>query len=554
MSYVDRELLDVIDDKVFVIRVAQESLFIYDFLNRAAITGTDLTKNVLGKSIKEVYPQDFYEFLYKKYRKVVTTREKVTYEDSYLSPSGDRHYSKTTLSPLFDDNERITKIVAVVKDITKEKQHETEIKKVLAELNTSKKSYQSLYQHDPDAIFTFDLEGRITNGNLAVENVTGYTPIELIGATINSIVVKDDVHLIKKLLMQAVTGVTEYSRFRILSKKGQKIDVSFKVTPIIVDNEIIGIYGIFRDVTDALKSRRQLKESEERFRIIAENAHDLITLLDSHGNILYASPSYKHILGFDQNAYIGKSFLYHVHPDDEMLLKQEILHSLRNAEAFNIELRQFNHKGIPIWCEASGTPVFDDQNNLKYMVVLTRDIQLRKQYNDKLEQLALHDYLTGLPNRLLFNRKIKQALDDFQIKQDGLAVIMMDIDKFKNINDELGHDIGDEVIKEFAKRVSQAIRKKDMVARLGGDEFIALLPSIGSSENAVKIADNIKQIMQMPWNIKGYELKVTTSMGIAMAPSEDATKYLLLKTADKAMYEAKEDGRNTYKIWDDSII
>jgi diguanylate cyclase (GGDEF)-like protein len=236
-----------------------------------------------------------------------------------------------------------------------------------------------------------------------------------------------------------------------------------------------------------------------------------------------------------------------------MLLRQEILHSLRNAEPFNIELRQYNYDGNPVWCEASGTPVFDNQNNLKYMVVLTRDIQLRKQYNVKLEQLALHDYLTGLPNRPLFNREIKHALHDFQVKQDGLAVIMMDIDKFKSINDKLGHDIGDEVIKEFAKRVSKTIRKNDMVARLGGDEFIVLLPSIRSSENAIKIAENIKQTMQEPWNIKGYELQVTTSMGIALAPPEGATKYILLKTADQAMYEAKKDGRNTYKIWDDSL-
>ncbi|MGY0691283.1 PAS domain S-box protein [Virgibacillus sp. FSP13] len=547
-STFDRILMDGISDMVFVVRVERDPIFIYDFLNRAAMDETGLSQNAVGRSIRDVYKEETGNFLFEQYKKVITTGETVTYEDSYVSSKDERSYSKTTLTPLFDEQNQCKQIVAVVKDISKEKNARLEMEETWDKLQESNKRYQSLFHHNSDAIILFDLNGRIVDGNIAVESVTGYEPLELVGTTLNSLVVKEDANLLKRLFKQAITGTTKNSRLEIHNKSGQRIELSLKVTPLIIDEQVTGIYGILRDISDVARLIKKLEESEERFRIIAEHAQDLITLLDDRGKIMYVSPSYKNILGFNHPEYVGKFFLHNVHPDDRMTMDKVVIQSIKNEESFTVQFKQYNHKEEPIWCEAHGTPVFDNQGTFKHMVVLTRNISLQKEYERQLEHFALHDPLTGLPNRRLFKECLANSLKEYTEKQNGLAVIMMDIDHFKSINDEMGHDIGDEVIEEFGKRVRETIRDCDIVARLGGDEFVILLPGIGSAENAVTIAKNIQQAMQRPWNLHGNSLKVTTSMGIAMAPAQDATAFSMLKNADIALYEAKNAGRNSYQL------
>lgn len=421
----DRILMDGISDLVFVVKVNADSEFIYEFLNRAAMEGTGLTPNILGKSFQEVFPEESAAILIEQYNKVVAAKECVVYKDYYISPNGEKCYSETKLTPLFDSLKNCKFIVAVVKNISKERWN--------------------------------DLE------------------------------------------------------------KIEKLTIKYE-------------------------------ESEELFRTIAEHAHDLITFLDHKGKIIYVSPSYKEILGHNPSEYLGKFFLHNVHPDDKTRVGEEFIQSIKNGVPITVQFKQLNFKNEAVWSEAHGTPIFDNQKKFKHMVVLTRDITLQKEYESKLKYFAFHDPLTCLPNRRLFKEQLIKALKDLQEKHDGLAVIMMDIDHFKSINDQFGHDIGDMVIVEFGKRMSEVIRECDIVARLGGDEFVILLPGIGTIENAVIIADKIKNSMQQPWNIEGNLLEVTISMGIAMAPTHCIDSYALLKTADIALYDAKLAGRNTYKF------
>lgn len=540
-------LMDGISDMVFVMHVEGDSEFIYDFVNRAALDGVGMTHQDLGKSIQEVCSPEYAAFLKEQYQKVIITRDSVTFEDTYMASDHD-HYSETTLTPLFDDDNRFTQIVAVVKDITAERRAEIQMNKVLNHLEESKKRYQSLFHHNSDAVMSLDLKGRITNGNVMVEHVTGYTPVELIGSKLNRLVVDEDANLIKRLFMEAVAGTTEKSRLAIQNKAGGRVELSLKVTPLIIDEEVIGIYVILKDITDIIKAHHKLEESEERFRIIAENANDLISLINHKGEIIYASPSYKDILGFDNKEYEGKLFLYNIHPDDRNHLEKKIIRSIKDGQPFTATYKQFNHENVPVWSQTHGTPVYDNQNNFKHMVIVTRDISLQKEYEAKLEHFALHDSLTGLPNRRLFKERLGEALEAMQTNRSSLAVILMDVDHFKNINDEMGHDIGDGVIEEFGKRVNRTLRHNDMVARLGGDEFVIFLPEIESADEAVRVAKKIQNAMAEPWNIYGKSLHVTTSMGIAMAPSEGASTFSMLKNADIALYEAKDSGRNSYKL------
>lgn len=545
----DQVLMDGIQDMVFIMRVGENSIFYYDFLNRAAMERTGLTQDVLGKSIRDVNPQKTANFLYEQYNKVVTSGESIIYEDSYNSSKGGKYYSQTKLTPLFDETKKCSHIVALVQDITDKKRADLKAEEYWDKLNESRQRYQSLFYYNTDAILLLDLQGRIIDGNDAVENVTGFTPNNLIHSYFISLIIPTDVDVTKKYFQQALGGNAVNDQIAIHKKTGERIELMMNFTPIIINKEVVGIYSILKDVTEFVTVTKKLMENEQKFRIITEYAQDLITLLDDKGKIIYVSPSYKEILGFSHIEYVEKLFFHNVYPDDINSLEKVLSQSMGTNQPFTLQLRQRHKTKGWIWTELHGTPVFDDQNRFLYMVVLTRDITLRKEYELKLKYFAYHDSLTELPNRRLFKENLIHALGNFQEKEDGLAIIMMDIDYFKSINDQMGHDVGDMVIAEFGKRVRENIRENDTVARLGGDEFAILLPSIESVDNACAIAERIQTAMQAPWLIENSALKVTTSMGIAMAPFQGAaTVYSMLKRADQALYDAKESGRNTYKI------
>ena len=465
---------------------------------------------------------------------------------------GKNFYSETTLTPIFNDLHECEYIVAVVKDITNEKNALLDGQETLSKLFESNERYHSLFSHNTDGILLFNLNGTIVNGNIAIENITGYKPFELVGKAFNLFVLEKSHYQVNNLLTKAIAGVTESYRLVIQHKSKKQVDISIKVVPLILNDEVRGIYGIIRDITEAIESTKKLIKSEKRFQIIAENINDLITVIDHNGYIQYVSPSYEKSLGYDKDEFIGKRFLHNVCIDDRVILNKKLTYSIQNSVPFKAEFRQSNKNGDLRWYETNGTPIYDEHHNFHQMVVITRDIQLKKEYETKLEHFAYHDSLTGLPNRLLFMKHFEKELIHFQDKKDGLAVIMVDIDNFKSINDHLGHDIGDGAIKELGLRISQTIRDTDMVARLGGDEFIILLPSIQTVDNAIAVAEKILEVIQRPWKIEDKVLTVTISMGIAMAHSGECTKHSLMKKADIALYEAKNNGKNSFRIFNDS--
>jgi diguanylate cyclase (GGDEF)-like protein len=177
------------------------------------------------------------------------------------------------------------------------------------------------------------------------------------------------------------------------------------------------------------------------------------------------------------------------------------------------------------------------------------DITERKRAEEQVKHLAFHDTLTGMPNRLLFNDRLDMAVVQAHRSQQKLATLFLDLDRFKVINDSLGHSVGDELLRRIAERVSGCIREGDTVARLGGDEFTVLVPAISHEEDAAKIARKILEVIRLPFFIDQRELFVTTSIGVALYPSDGADAETLLRNADTAMYRAKDQGRDNYQLY-----
>ena len=547
-DFLNSVLMDGIKESLFIVKIVNELNFVYAYLNRAAMERTGFTKSVIGQSIRDVYESERADFLIEQYKKVVISLDSVTYEDSHTSLLGEKYYSEITLSPLFDESNKCTHIVALVHDVTEKKWGEFELKSYWDSLLESKQRYRSLYEFNVDAIFSINRDGNIIKGNAAVKAVTGFDASSLISSNFISLIVLEDINTALNSFNRAVAGKNQHMNTAITTKSGELVEVIAKFIPTIVNGEVVGIYLILKDVTEQLMIMKKYQESEQRFRIIAENSQDLITMLDEKGKIIYVSPSYKTVLGFDQKEYLGNYLYHNVHVDHKDKLWESMLLSIKNEESWKLQvLKKHKTKGW-VWCELCGTPVFDNHKQFIHMVCVTRDIHLQKEYEMKLKHIAFHDSLTNLPNRRLFKEKLKYSLNQSRLNKTELAVMIMDIDHFKYINDEMGHDIGDEVLVEFGKRVSECLQADEFVARLGGDEFTVLLPNRKSENDVVAIAEKIQKAMHEPWIINNHEFSITTSMGIAIVSDEHATEASILKMADIALYDAKRAGRQTYRI------
>jgi diguanylate cyclase (GGDEF)-like protein/PAS domain S-box-containing protein len=290
----------------------------------------------------------------------------------------------------------------------------------------------------------------------------------------------------------------------------------------------------------------QKKLEQEQFKIIAENSRDLIKIIDIEGYIVYASPSHMYILGQDPKGFHGRSVSDSIHPNDLSKLENAIREILNNSEAAVVELRKQHKQGHWIWLEASCSPVVNVDGEVQSIVLVTRDISERKEYEKKLEFMAYHDFLTGLYNRRRLIHKFTISIEQATEKNQKLAFLIMDLNKFKWINDNLGHDAGDIVLQEFSKRLMSCKREGDIIGRLGGDEFALLMNDLRDEYEVFEIIDRILAALKEPCVIKNDMYHISTSIGVSLFPEHGHSPSQLLKSSDIALYKAKSAATNYY--------
>jgi len=213
-------------------------------------------------------------------------------------------------------------------------------------------------------------------------------------------------------------------------------------------------------------------------------------------------------------------------------------------ETITFESTQVHKDGSLVPVEVKASAIVSGGQKLFLAVI--RDITERKKMEEYIKQLAYHDILTGLPNRALFHDQFVMAQAHAIRYQHMLALLMMDLDHFKDVNDSLGHEAGDRLLKEIGNRLTGIVRKIDTVARMGGDEFVLLLPEINREEDAVAVAQKVVEALRQPFAFKNTEIKVTTSLGVAIYPADGSDQDTLLSNADSAMYRAKREGQNIF--------
>jgi diguanylate cyclase (GGDEF)-like protein/PAS domain S-box-containing protein len=307
---------------------------------------------------------------------------------------------------------------------------------------------------------------------------------------------------------------------------------------------------VAQHVAAALDRRRAaeaLRESETRFRTLAETAPCAIFIYQDEG-FRYANPAAATITGYNREELRGLSFWGLVHPDFREAVKERGL-SRAGAEAiparyeFKIERRD----GEERWLDSSASSV--EFGGRPAVLGIAFDVTERKRAEEQIKSLAYHDVLTGLPNRLLFNDRLNVAVAQAHRQQQRLGVLFLDLDRFKVINDSLGHSLGDRLLQAVAERLEAGVREGDTVARLGGDEFILLLPGIARSDDIAKVAEKILESLRLPFRLEGRDLFVTASIGLSLYPEDGLDGETLVKNADIAMYRAKEQGRDNFQLY-----
>jgi diguanylate cyclase (GGDEF)-like protein/PAS domain S-box-containing protein len=303
-----------------------------------------------------------------------------------------------------------------------------------------------------------------------------------------------------------------------------------------------------QEITERKRTEEALRASEELFRNYLEYAPDGVYMSDVKGTFLYGNRRCEEIIGYRREELIGKNFL------ELNLLTEKSLNKAAQLLQANMEGKPTGPDEIELISkEGRLIPVEISTSMVQHMdqgivLAFVRDITDRKQMEEKIRQMAYHDYLTGLPNRKLFYDRLGIALAQSQRNQKKVGIVMLDLDNFKGVNDTLGHDVGDLLLKAAVDRLSSALRKGDTVARFGGDEFVLIFPDLKGIEDAILVAQKIVDSFHKPFLIDTHQLVVTTSIGIAVYPNDGIDEDILLRNADIAMYQAKQAGRDRYQL------
>jgi diguanylate cyclase (GGDEF)-like protein/PAS domain S-box-containing protein len=310
--------------------------------------------------------------------------------------------------------------------------------------------------------------------------------------------------------------------------------------------------SFLKRVKELLRKDGEVQEREDRFRALVQNSFDIITIHDVTGATVYESAAASRILGYPQGGLIGKSPFASVHPRDIQRAREAFANLTSGGSPVPIELRYRHADGSWIWLEVLGNNLLNHPG-VAGIVLTSRDITERKHAEERAQYLANYDVLTGLPNRTLMQDRLNQAVAQAKHTKERIALVHVDVDRFKMINESLGHYAGDVILKAAADRLKKCRRDTDTVARVGGDEFTILVRDAGRLGAVTGCASKILSEIAQPFPGKSQDVFVSASIGISMYPDDAKSADELTKHADAAMHSAKTLGRNNYQFFTQAL-
>ncbi len=529
------------------IYIVQNGTFVYISPFHQKLTGYSEAELIGHNSLAHVYPDD-KAIVREKAIRALKREGTEPYEYRFIRKNGEVMWTLEMVTSIMYEGKRST--LGSFMDITDRKAMEEQTRQ-------SEEKYRSIIEQMEEGYYETDFSGRFLFVNNAQCKILGYSREELL--TMDGILYLDEgtneeLARIAEEIFRTNVSVRAYD-VHAIKKDGSKAIHEISLSPIRdAEGNPTGLRGISRDVTNQKAMEEKIRESEERYRTIIEEMEEWYFETDLTGNLLFCNNLLAKNLGRPPEELAGENFQTFVKAEDVGNVYQTFHEVYKTGEPirdFPYEILQPD--GSSAFTEFSIFPKWDHEGKMVGFRGVGHDITERKRTEEKIQYLATHDTLTGLPNRLMFNQLLSHAIEAARRHKRQLAVLFFDLDRFKIINDTLGHEAGDLLLQEVAARLRKKLRAVDVIARLGGDEFVILIEEIHNIEQAKAVAKTVLSTVIKPITVMSQECRVTASVGISFYPKDGEDEQTLMKNADIAMYFAKEEGRNNYQMYSKNI-
>ena len=534
-------LSDALTDGVFIMRIEQsgdERRYLYEYMNEAGREIARLTQADLGRSLEECFSPAEATYLIEQYENCFINGEVLTYSDSVMLPNG-QFNAQTRLIPVWDQEQVVTHIVGITKNLT-------HLSLKTNEMRYMNRLFETYMNHTEEALIMLDMDQRILNVNQAFYDLFDYGK-----SFIQNKRLEDLQPEIAETLRDHFTylnngyNITHYqAEWR--KKSGEALTLLFNFTTLPDERgKLVAVVAVIQNITEEMNAKKALSESEHRYRLIADHTQDLVKLIETDGTIRYASPSHESVLNYKPEELLHTKTFQYIHEEDVERVKKRFFYMLKQKKIGTIQYRMLMKDETWIWVESNVKPIIGEDGLVTHVVSSSRDISKRIKAEDQLKRLAYTDHLTGLANRRVLMQFLNKAIARTKRNQNQnqkIGLLYLDGDGFKNINDTLGHDVGDATLVKLSRRLLRTTREEDIVSRIGGDEFVMLLPDISSGNEAAYVAQRILDEMNRPFQIDDEHVELSFSIGIALLPDHASNSEDLFKRADEALYRAKGQG------------
>jgi diguanylate cyclase (GGDEF)-like protein/PAS domain S-box-containing protein len=414
----------------------------------------------------------------------------------------------------------------------------------MARSSTQIRKLSRAVEQSPNTIIIADSEGIIEYVNPHFSQISGYTSEEVIGKSMRM----HQSGMTPAEMYEDLWRTGQVWRGELLnkSKQGKLYWEELSISPIFDEQ---GNITHFLSQQIDITARKQVEEQIRLFEKVFANANEAILISDANNCIVATNPAFTEITGYTAEEVIGKT--PHILASGQMDAEfyKSMWSSIKATGKWQGEVVD-RRKGGEIYAEwLSISALLDDSGRLTHYVALMSDISERKAAEEHMTYLAQHDVLTGLPNRMLFQDRLRQAITYAERQQTSVALLFMDLDRFKDVNDTLGHHVGDLLLQEVTRRIRLCVRGSDTVSRQGGDEYVIMLPNLDDLGDIMQVVNKLIESIANPYELEGHAVHVTTSLGVSVYPQDGADIETLIKNADTAMYQAKYAGRNGYRFF-----
>jgi len=532
----------------------RESYFEVDLAGNYTFFNTSLCR-LTGYSIEELAGMNYRQFSDKETsKKVFQTCNRIYktgepaegFDWGFVRKDGSPGHVEASISLRKDSAGNPVGFSGVLRDVTERKRMEEALRQ-------NEEKYRNILESIRESYFEVDLAGNFTFFNDSLCRLTGCSREELVGMNYAKFSDKETSKIVFQTFHKVfLTGEpAEGFDWPTTRKDGIKIYVSASIS-LRKDSagNPVGFRGVLRNVTERKQMEESLRQSEERHRSIIEQMHDGYFEIDLAGNFVHFNEAACQTYGYSKEELMGLNYKQYTDKETGRKLFEVFTELYRTGipvKAHALEL--IRKDGTKSFNEISVSLVKNAKGEAIGFRGIARDITERKRSEEQIRHMATHDTLTDLPNRTMFGQLLNHAIRSAKRHQRQLAVLFIDLDGFKNINDTLGHDAGDLLLQTIARRFKQKLRSTDVVARLGGDEFVILIEEIENPGQLATVARKILSATMQPLSLVGKEYRVTASIGISMYPKDGEEEPILMKTADQAMYFAKERGKNNYQFY-----